>query len=40
MGGLAITGHHMVRFSSDAAAQPYPSRMPLAPSLVVLLLTR
>lgn len=40
IGGLTITGHHMVRFSSDTAAQPYPLWMPLASSLVVLLLTR
>lgn len=40
IGGLAITGHHMVRFSSDTAAQPYPLWMPLASSLVVLLFTR
>lgn len=38
--GLTITGHHMVRFSADATAQPYPLWMPLTSSLLVLLLAR
>ncbi|MGL5440860.1 MAG: lysostaphin resistance A-like protein, partial [[Mycobacterium] stephanolepidis] len=40
IGGLAITGHTRVRFSSDEAAGPYPLWMPLASTLIVLLLTR
>ncbi|QCH25650.1 CAAX amino terminal protease self- immunity [Mycobacteroides salmoniphilum] len=40
IGGLVISGHTMVRFSSDEAAEPYPLWMPLTSSLMVLLLTR
>ncbi|WP_157897226.1 CPBP family intramembrane glutamic endopeptidase [Mycobacteroides chelonae] len=40
IGGLALTGHTLVRFSSDEAAGPYPLWMPLASALIVLLLTR
>lgn len=40
IGGLVITGHTVVRFSSDEAAEPYPLWMPLTSSLIVLLLTR
>lgn len=40
VGGLAITGEYAVRFSADAAAEPYPLWMPLASVLSVLLLTR
>lgn len=40
IGGLAITGEHSVRFSSDESAEPYPLWMPLASALIVLLLTR
>ncbi|WP_176126559.1 type II CAAX endopeptidase family protein [Mycobacterium sp. D16R24] len=40
IGGLVITGHTVVRFSSDEAAEPYPLWKPLTSSLIVLLLTR
>jgi uncharacterized protein len=40
IGGLVITGHTAVQFSSDKGAQPYPLWMPLTSSLMVLLLIR